>query len=175
MGFTQEEKATLSGYIVDYETYNKIPFSKATLYKYLEDSTLIEVAVYHAGQSAKYEFEFEPGQAYKVIGNAPEYQANEVEINPPKPGEKLWKNIRIALGDIIFICHGWGIYGDPNLPKLPLTFYILDSETKEKIVSPEIDLYAVIDSNLIRIYSSVNFEVFNPCRILFRGDKRILL
>ena len=43
LGIAQEGKARLTGFIVDAELYTPIPFATIILYKYLEDSTLIEV------------------------------------------------------------------------------------------------------------------------------------
>ena len=146
----QGNEVKITGYIVDYETYKPVPFATTILYEVV-DSQLIELRTYFTDHSAKYEYLLEPGKRYRILGNAPEYLANEITVKSEKANVKLWRNISIELEpfernrDTI-------IY-----PWIPLILNVKDSESKEDIPTPEILIHVMIDSQYHRQFKSYYF------------------
>lgn len=161
-GIAQEGKVRVEGFIVDHETYKPVPFATTILYEVV-DSQLIELRSYATDQSAKYEYFLEPGKSYKILGNAPEYLANEIEVNPQQSTKELLRNISIKLEPFErsteTIVYKW----------IPLTINILDFENKESIKTPEILIYAKIDTRYFRQYTSHYFTYKDE--ILFYGPR----
>lgn len=74
-------EVTVQGIIRDKDTKQEIPFATAILYGYTEQGALIALDTFNTDQEAQYEFPLEKDKDYKVLGNAPEYFANEVEVS----------------------------------------------------------------------------------------------
>jgi len=64
----------------DAATKLPIPFATVTLYE-MKGGQLIPLDTFNTDQSAQYRFALQPGKDYKLIGNAPEYLANEVQVS----------------------------------------------------------------------------------------------
>jgi outer membrane protein OmpA-like peptidoglycan-associated protein len=47
----------------------------------MKEGQLIPLDTFNTDQSAQYRFSLKPGKDYKLIGNAPEYLANEVQVS----------------------------------------------------------------------------------------------
>ena len=68
------------GTVRDAGTKLPIPFATVTLYE-MKGGQLIPLDTFNTDQSAQYRFALQPGKDYKLIGNAPEYLANEVQVS----------------------------------------------------------------------------------------------
>lgn len=68
------------GTVRDASTKLPIPFATVTLYE-IKGGQLIPLDTFNTDQSAQYRFSLQPGKDYKLIGNAPEYLANEVAVS----------------------------------------------------------------------------------------------
>lgn len=68
------------GTVRDASTKLPIPFATVTLYE-MKGGQLIPLDTFNTDQSAQYRFSLQPGKDYKLIGNAPEYLANEVTVS----------------------------------------------------------------------------------------------
>ena len=68
------------GTVRDAATKLPIPFATVTLYE-MKGGQLIPLDTFNTDQSAQYRFALQPGKDYKLIGNAPEYLANEVQVS----------------------------------------------------------------------------------------------
>jgi outer membrane protein OmpA-like peptidoglycan-associated protein len=66
-------------------------------------NTIVPLDTFKTDQSGRYNFPLELNQQYKVLGNAPEYFANEVEVSTVgiEKDEELERNIDIELERII--------------------------------------------------------------------------
>ncbi|MEM7657063.1 MAG: tetratricopeptide repeat protein, partial [Bacteroidota bacterium] len=95
---------SVKGLIRDKATKQPIEFAEAILYEYQDDSSLVVIDSFKTDQSARYEFPLAPDKSYKILGNAPEYLANEEEVSTEGiPGNsEIVKNIDIELEPIIF-------------------------------------------------------------------------
>lgn len=95
---------SVKGLIRDKETKQPIPFATATLFEYQEDGSIAELGTFNTDQSARYEFkELEKERKYKILGNAPEYLANEEEVSTEgiNTDKELVVNIDIELEPIV--------------------------------------------------------------------------
>lgn len=78
---------TIHGTIRDRDSKEPIAFATAILFEYAvdesnpQDTLLIPVDTFQTDQTAEYEFVLENNKLYKIIGNAPEYLANEVFVS----------------------------------------------------------------------------------------------
>ena len=72
---------SVHGIIRDKNTKLPIEFATAILYLYEDDNTITVVDTFFTDQSARYEFPLKVDNRYKVLGNAPEYLANEEEFD----------------------------------------------------------------------------------------------
>ncbi len=77
---TEEIVITVQGRVRDLKTKQAIPFATVTLYL-TKDSTITPLDTFKTDQSGSYKFSLERGNDYKLIGNAPEYLANEESIS----------------------------------------------------------------------------------------------
>ena len=68
------------GTVRDASTKLPIPFATVTLYE-VQGDKLLPLDTFNTDQSAAYRFTLEPGKDYRLIGNAPEYLANEVGVS----------------------------------------------------------------------------------------------
>ncbi len=93
----------VKGVIRDKVTKQPVEFATAILYKYQDDGSILALDTFNTDQSARYEFPLETGLVYKVLGNAPEYLANEVEVSTKEVTEstELERNIDIELEPIV--------------------------------------------------------------------------
>jgi len=94
---------TLQGLIRDRDTQLPIPFATAILFEIDPQGFLIPIDTFFTDQSAFYTFPLGFNKRYKVLGNAPEYLANEIELNTiDVPPGTLERNIDIQL-EAIFV------------------------------------------------------------------------
>jgi len=77
----QDVKLTAHGRIRDRDSKQIIPFANVTLYKILGDNKIEPIDTFKTSQNAYYEFTLSPNTDYKIVGNAPEYLANEVLLS----------------------------------------------------------------------------------------------
>ena len=110
-------------------------------------------AAYSTDQSAKYELELEVGQVYKVLGNAPEYLADEIKVSPQKAGEELFQNILIELEPLFERDTSQFLFSWISVP-----IHVLDAETHEKIDTPKILIYTEFDTLVFKIFESYYLE-----------------
>ncbi|MCS6894581.1 MAG: OmpA family protein [Bacteroidia bacterium] len=76
----QKIELAVQGTVRDGSTKLPIPFATVTLYESREGK-LVPIDTFNTDQSARYRFTLEPGKDYRLIGNAPEYLANEVAVS----------------------------------------------------------------------------------------------
>ena len=91
----------LQGLVRDRDTQLPIPFATAILFELDDQGFLVPLDTFSTGPNADYYFDLEFEKQYKVLGNAPEYLANEIEVSTAgeTPGI-LERNIDIALEPI---------------------------------------------------------------------------
>ncbi|MEN3040738.1 MAG: OmpA family protein [Bacteroidia bacterium] len=78
--FRPKIELAVQGTVRDASTKLPIPFATVTLYESREGK-LVPLDTFNTDQSARYRFTLEPGRDYRLIGNAPEYLANEVAVS----------------------------------------------------------------------------------------------
>ncbi len=91
---------TLQGKIRDKSTKLPIAFATAILFEEVGPD-LIVLDTFKTDQNARYQFPLEANKSYRVLGNAPEYFANEVRVQTPDSTVDLERNIDIELDPII--------------------------------------------------------------------------
>lgn len=91
------------GTIRDKGTKQIIPFATAILFKIVDGGSLVPVDTFATDQSGAYKFPLEKQSDYKIVGNAPEYLANEEMITTKdlKQSTDLEKDIDIFLDRIV--------------------------------------------------------------------------
>lgn len=91
------------GLVLDEKTQMPIPFAIAILFEKDFEGDLIPIDTFRTDQSASYNFQLEKDADYKILGNAPEYLANEVELTTKEMDESkdFEVNIDIELERII--------------------------------------------------------------------------
>lgn len=91
------------GLILDDKTNMPIPFATVILFEKDFEGDLIPIDTFRTDQSATYNFELEKDKDYKILGNAPEYLANEKDITTKdlKESVDFEVNIDIELERII--------------------------------------------------------------------------
>lgn len=91
------------GLVLDKKTQLPVQFATVILFEIDFEGDLIPVDTFKTDQSAEYNFEVECEKDYKVLGNAPEYLANEEEFSTKgaKGVNDLELNINIELERII--------------------------------------------------------------------------
>ncbi len=72
---------TVHGTVRDKQTKQAVPFAIVTLFKTEEDGSLVPIDTFQTDQTGAYKFPLEKGFDYKLVGNAPEYLANEVFVS----------------------------------------------------------------------------------------------
>ena len=91
----------LQGLVRDRDTQLPIPFATAILFEKDTDGFLIPLDTFSTGPNADYYFDLQFDRQYKVLGNAPEYLANEIEVSTEGvTAGILERNIDIALEPI---------------------------------------------------------------------------
>lgn len=93
-------EVTLQGLIRDKQSKQPIPYATAILYE-KTDKGIVALDTFKTDQSARYNFALKPSMTYKVLGNAPEYFANEIEVVTPAESAELERNIDIELEPIV--------------------------------------------------------------------------
>lgn len=68
------------GVVLDQKSKMPIPFATVILFEKDFEGDLIPIDTFRTDQSASYNFQLEKDKDYKVLGNAPEYLANEEEL-----------------------------------------------------------------------------------------------
>lgn len=91
------------GLVVDTKTKLPIPFATVILFEKDFENELIPIDTFRTDQSAEYNFQLDKDKEYKVLGNAPEYLANEKEFSTVglKESVDFEVNIDIELERII--------------------------------------------------------------------------
>lgn len=91
------------GLVLDEKTKQPIPFAIVILFEKDFEGDLIPIDTFRTDQSASYNFQLEKDSDYKILGNAPEYLANEVELTTKEMDESkdFEVNIDIELERII--------------------------------------------------------------------------
>lgn len=89
---------TVQGRVRDLKTKQSIPFATVTLYL-TAGNTITPLDTFKTDQTGSYKFVLERGNDYKLVGNAPEYLANEefVSTKDLKKSAALEKDIDIYL------------------------------------------------------------------------------
>lgn len=92
---------SVTGLIRDKSTQEPIPFATAILYELTEDGRSV-IDTFNTDQRARYEFALEAENTYVVLGNAPDYFANEEEVSTMgiEENTELVQNIDIELDPI---------------------------------------------------------------------------
>lgn len=72
---------TIRGTIRDKDTREPVSFALAILYEITENEEVIPLDTFQTDQTGGYEFELEEEKRYKIVGNAPEYLANEEYVS----------------------------------------------------------------------------------------------
>lgn len=93
----------VKGVVRDKTTKQPIEFATAILYERSGANSLTVIDTFETDQSARYEFPLEEEKNYVILGNAPEYLANEEEVSTMgiDKDTDLVKNIDIELEPII--------------------------------------------------------------------------
>lgn len=93
---------SVTGLIRDKRTKEPIPFATAILYELTEDGTRTVLDTFETDQRARYEFALEAEKEYVVLGNAPDYFANEEMVSTEgiEENTELVQNIDIELDPI---------------------------------------------------------------------------
>jgi len=96
-------QVSVQGLIRDKDSKQPIPFATAILYRITDENTIVPLDTFKTDQSARYNFPLELNAQYKVLGNAPEYFANEVEVSTVgiEKDTELERNVDIQLERII--------------------------------------------------------------------------
>ena len=74
-------EVAVHGLVVDEKTKLPVPFAIVILFEKDFEGDLIPVDTFRTDQSASYNFALEKEKDYKILGNAPEYLANEVDLS----------------------------------------------------------------------------------------------
>ncbi len=93
----------VKGTIRDKVTKEPVAFAVAVLYEYQDNNTLVALDTFQTDQTARYEFPLRADREYKVLGNAPEYLANEEDVSTMgiRGDREIVKNIDIELEPIV--------------------------------------------------------------------------
>jgi len=78
--YRPEIKITVHGRVRDSLTKQVIPFATVTLYE-VKGNKITPIDTFKTTQNGYYEFVLERNKKYKMVGNAPEYLANEVFVS----------------------------------------------------------------------------------------------
>lgn len=177
---------SLHGKIRDKNTKQPIPFAIAILYEETPGG-LVVLDTFETDQSARYDFELEGSKTYRVLGNAPEYFANEITVETPDEPADLERNIDIELDPVILQLEIvlQNIYYDFDEWYLrPDATVELDSLVAILLKNPEISIQmgSHTDSNGSNTYndelsekravSAARYLIFkgiSPARITYRG------
>jgi peptidoglycan-associated lipoprotein len=94
---------SVTGIIRDKETKEPISYATAILYEYQGENNIVPLDTFNTTEDARYEFKLKVDKRYKVLGNAPEYLANEEEVSTEdiRGDRTIIKNIDIELDPII--------------------------------------------------------------------------
>lgn len=96
-------RISVQGLVRDRNTKQPIPFATAILYEYQPDSSIIALDTFQTDQSAFYTFPLVWNKRYKILGNAPEYFANDEDVSTVglEGDEIIEQNIDIELEPIV--------------------------------------------------------------------------
>jgi len=95
-------KIAVKGTIRDKLTLEPVEFATAILFQYRPDGSLMALDTFQTDQSARYEFPLKADRNYKILGNAPDYLANEEEVTTMgiRSDQDIVQNIDIDLEPI---------------------------------------------------------------------------
>ncbi|RMG32178.1 MAG: tetratricopeptide repeat protein [Bacteroidetes bacterium] len=93
----------VQGLIRDKNTKQPIPFATAILFEYQPDSSLVPLDTFLTDQTAFYNFPLQWQKKYKILGNAPEYFANDEDVSTVgiEDDAIIERNIDIELEPIV--------------------------------------------------------------------------
>lgn len=93
----------VQGLIRDKRTKQPIPFATAILYEYVAGGAILPIDTFNTDQSARYYFPLIAEKNYKILGNAPEYLANEEDVSTVgiEDDTDIEQNIDIELEPIV--------------------------------------------------------------------------
>ena len=97
-------KIAVKGTIRDKQTKEPVSFATAILYEYQDNGSIVALDTFNTDQTARYEFPLRADHRYKILGNAPEYLANEEEVSTMgiRGDRDIVQNIDIELEPIVF-------------------------------------------------------------------------
>jgi outer membrane protein OmpA-like peptidoglycan-associated protein len=136
----------VQGLVRDKKTLQPIPFATVILFEIdtRDNNALIPLDTFRTDQSARYNFELDLNKKYKVLGNAPEYFANEVifssnvdstqtlEVNVDIELDRIDIDVPIVLENIYFDFDEYYIRNDAK--------YVLDSLSDLLVRNPQITI-----------------------------------
>lgn len=93
----------VKGTIRNKRTKEPVPFATAILFEYQSDNSILALDTFKTDQSARYNFPLKADRRYKVLGNAPDYLANEEDVSTMniRRNDTLVQNIDIELEPIV--------------------------------------------------------------------------
>jgi outer membrane protein OmpA-like peptidoglycan-associated protein len=93
----------VKGTIRNKETQEPVPFATAILFEYQANNRIVPLDTFKTDQSARYNFPLKADRRYKVLGNAPDYLANEEDVSTMniRTNKTLVQNIDIELEPIV--------------------------------------------------------------------------
>lgn len=96
-------EVAVHGIVLDKRTQMPVPFATVILFQKDFEGDLIPLDTFRTDQSASYNFQLETDTDYKILGNAPEYLANEEELTTKdlKESTDFEINVNIELDRII--------------------------------------------------------------------------
>ncbi|MDX1907295.1 MAG: OmpA family protein [Bacteroidia bacterium] len=92
----------VKGMVRNKVTKQPVEFATVILFEYRDATTIVALDTFYTDQTARYEFPLEAEKKYKVLGNAPQYFANEEEVSTVgiTDDKEIVKNIDIELDPI---------------------------------------------------------------------------
>ena len=92
-------EVAVHGVVRDKKSLQPVQFATVILFEYDFEDELIPIDTFNTGPDAAYNFQLEPNKKYKVVGNAPEYLANEEVFDTHNIDEDtdIEKNVDIEL------------------------------------------------------------------------------
>jgi outer membrane protein OmpA-like peptidoglycan-associated protein len=96
-------KLAVKGVIRNKQTLEPVPFATAILFEYQDNNRIVALDTFKTDQSARYNFPLKADSRYKVLGNAPDYLANEKDVSTMniRRNDTLVQNIDIELEPIV--------------------------------------------------------------------------
>jgi outer membrane protein OmpA-like peptidoglycan-associated protein len=83
---------TVRGTVRDLDTREPVPFAIVTLYEEMEDGSRMPIDTFQTDQSGAYQFVLQEERNYCMVGNAPEYFANDTCVTTKGIRERIRNN-----------------------------------------------------------------------------------